>query len=380
MKKLYWKPGKISWKIHLVIALISVIGIFSVETFKLKIKTPYYNQKVKAARIMKTAMDVLKEYRIKNIMPIDTEIDPTNSGMIGTLMSPITSNTGFLPAKQTTINPNWAAVIVDMLIKANVKENDVIAVAFSGSFPLMNLAVLSACESMNVKVVSISSLAGSTWGANIPGFSWLDMENVLFENRIIKQKSVAASLGGSRDRALGITKEGRDILKNTIQKYNLVFIDEKEEKNNIDRRIEIYKSFAKDVNISAFINVGGGTISVGSSVGKKLFKPGVTLHPSHQALSIDSIMSRFGKEGVPIINITAIEQLAMKYKFPITPTSIPAAGEGDFFSKNEYNKKLVLGLLLLIIFMLVVFIKMDIGYRIFNAKKASKSSSPGQMV
>ncbi len=380
MKKLYWKPGKISWKIHFIIAIIAVVGMISVELYKNKINTPYYNRKVKAARVMKNGMDVLKEYRLKNISSIDLEMDPMASGLIGVLLSPITSNTGYHSAKLTTINPNWAAVMIDMLIKAGVREGDTIATAFSGSFPLMNLALLSAAEVMKLKVVIITSTAGSTWGANIPGFSWLDMEHVLYEKRVITNRTVAASIGGSKDRGLGMSKEGRDTLKNTIQKYGIRFIDAKEEAENIDLRMDIYKSYMDDSKYAAFINIGGGTISVGSSVGKKLFKPGVTLNPSHKALSIDSVMSRFGKDGVPIIHVTSIESLATKYKFPIAPTKIQNIGEGAFFVKYEYDKKIIIFTLLALITLLVIFIKMDIGYRIFNTKKVSKTSTPGQMV
>jgi poly-gamma-glutamate system protein len=50
--------------------------------------------------------------------------------MIGLATSPITSTTGYLKVKQTTVNPNWAAVLVDMLKRAGVKEGDAIATSF----------------------------------------------------------------------------------------------------------------------------------------------------------------------------------------------------------------------------------------------------------
>jgi poly-gamma-glutamate system protein len=53
----------------------------------------------------------------------------------------LTTDAGNLEAKQTAINPNWAAVIVDLLQQANVKERDPVAVSFSGSFPALNIAV-----------------------------------------------------------------------------------------------------------------------------------------------------------------------------------------------------------------------------------------------
>ena len=47
--------------------------------------------------------------------------------MIGLSQSPITSTLGHLPVKQTTINPNWAAVMIEMYKKAGLKAGDVVA-------------------------------------------------------------------------------------------------------------------------------------------------------------------------------------------------------------------------------------------------------------
>ena len=140
MKKIYWRPGKVSRRIHLFVALMAALGLLTVETVKTRTKQPHYAEKMKAARLMRDSMTAIRDYRLKRLGPIDREADPAGSGMIGTLMSPITSNTGNLEAKQTTVNPNWAAVLVDLLKRAGVKKGDYIAIGFSGSFPAMNLA------------------------------------------------------------------------------------------------------------------------------------------------------------------------------------------------------------------------------------------------
>ncbi|MBM4319388.1 MAG: poly-gamma-glutamate system protein, partial [Deltaproteobacteria bacterium] len=121
MKKLYWRPGKVSRRIHLFVALMAALGLLAVEGFKIRTQQAHYQEKVKAARLMLDAMEAIRDFRIKRIGPLDLETDPASSGMIGGLMSPITSNTGNLQAKQTTVNPNWAAVIVHMLKRAGVK-------------------------------------------------------------------------------------------------------------------------------------------------------------------------------------------------------------------------------------------------------------------
>jgi poly-gamma-glutamate system protein len=134
--------------ILVVITILAIIGLLCVEFFKVKIKQSYYIEKIRAATAMKSGMEVIKEYRISNIGSLDTDADPAHSGMIGAAMSPITSSTGYLTAKQTTMNPNWAAVVEDMLKRAKAKEGDTIALGLSGSFPAINLAALAAVEAL----------------------------------------------------------------------------------------------------------------------------------------------------------------------------------------------------------------------------------------
>ncbi|HNW16484.1 MAG TPA: poly-gamma-glutamate system protein [bacterium] len=379
MKKVYWKPVKTSWQIHVIIAIVSLICIASVELFKIKIKKSNYQEKVKAAQLMDSSIKVLKKYRLEKIGPIDPEVDPVDSGIIGTLITPITSNSGVREAKLATVNPNWAAVMIEIFNKADIQKGDTIAAGFSGSFPALNIAVLSAAEVMKLKVVAISSAAASTWGANIPDMSWLDMERILNENKLISNRSVAASLGGSQDRATGMSKEGKELLRKIIERNGAELIFAKDEQTNLDTRMTIYNEKSGDAPIKAFVNVGGGTISVGTRIGKQLFKPGLNKNPDYEALQIDSVMTRFAKEDVPVIHMTKIRALSGKYGLPYTFSIIPRPGEGALFSSYVYDKVIVSATLFIIVALLIVFIKMGYGGRLFsvdNSKKEKGTSEP----
>ncbi len=380
MKKLYWKPTRTSWYVHIVIAIVSICMMASVEIFQVKVKKRHYREKIKAAKLMRNAMNIIKKYRVDNISPVDLEADPLDSGMVGYLVSPITSNTGDHDAKLATLNPNWAAVMISLFKKAGVQDGDTVAVGLSGSFPAFNIAVLSACEVMSLKPIVISSASASTWGANIPKLSWLDMERLLFESRIITKRSVAASIGGGKDRGIGMSKEGREMLKEIISRNNMEFIDAKGETENLDKRMSIYMENSGDEEIKAFVNVGGGTISVGTKIGKKLFKSGLNTHPPYKALQIDSVMTRFAKEGIPVIHISGIRKLAEKYKMPYDLKSIPRPGEGALFSSFEYNMTLVYISLLIIIGLLIFLVKMGFGSRIFSGRLKKEKGGNEPMV
>lgn len=380
MKKLYWKPTRTSWHIHIIIAVIAICLMASVEIFQIKVKKRHYKEKMKAARLMKKSMEFIKKYRVEKIGPVDLEADPLDSGMMGHLVSPITSNTGDHDAKLASLNPNWAAVMVSMFKKASVTKGATVAIGLSGSFPAMNIAVLSACEVLGLKPVIISSASASTWGANIPELSWLDMEKLLFDAHFISNRSVAASIGGAKDRGIGMSRQGRNMLKEIINRNNLVFIDEKKEKDNLDRRMSIYMEHSGDEDIKAFVNVGGGTISVGTKIGKKLFKSGLNLRPPYKALQIDSVMTRFAKEGVPVIHVSGIRKIAEKYKMPFELKSIPRPGEGALFSSFEYNMTLVYISLFIIIGLLVFLVKMGFGSRIFSGRLKKEKGGNEPMV
>jgi len=381
MKKLLWKPSRVNLQIHILIALIAVVGMVFVETCRIEEKQPYYRTKILAAKTMKASMEVLREHRIRHVKKINLKIDHLNSGLIGKLNSPITTSTVDISNKLVTINPNWAAALVDIFKEARLKKGDVIAVSFTGSFPAINIAVLSAAKAMDLHCVIITSEASSTWGANIPGFTWLDMEKILYDKGIIPYRSSAASLGGLKDNALGLSDEGRDILKNTILGHNIKFIEFTKTLDNIDSRMAVFQENAGDRSIRAYINVGGGSVSIGTFIGKRRYKPGINLKPSYEAMRIDSVISRFAMMGIPVINMNYMNVLAKKYGLPVTFDVIPPIGRGELYSRKDYNNILIVSVLVLLMLLLYIFIKLGLGYRIFTPQsKDDNRKAPEHMV
>jgi poly-gamma-glutamate system protein len=373
MKKIYWRPSKVPRTVLIMIAIFAVTGMLSVELFKDKKRQKHYREKTRAAMAMKEAMDVLKKYRERHVQAIDPEVDPTGSGLIGLSESPITSKFGDLYAKQTSINPNWAAVLVEMLKEAGAKQGEVVAMGFSGSFPAINLAALTAAEALKMKVVAITSVTASTWGANIPSFAWLDMERILYGAKIVAQLSSAASLGGIEDQGLVKSKRGSQMLRRAIERNRIRFIEVDDITESIDARMQVYQDFAGESRIAAYINVGGGTVSVGRRVGKRLYEPGLNRKFSKDALEVDSVMSRFAREGIPIIHMVHIARLAGKYGLPKRPLTIASVGEGNIFLKLEYNFYLLAMNLVAIFLILYVFLKSDIGYRVFGPTRTTQT-------
>jgi poly-gamma-glutamate system protein len=373
MKKIYWRPSKAPRKLLVVSAILAIAAAASVELIRTKTKLPFYEEKYQASLTMKKGIEAIRRYRIRQIGPIDREVDPANSGLIGIAQSPITSKFGSLPAKQLTVNPNWAAVMVELYKAAGLKEGDVVAMGFSGSFPALCLASLAAAEVLKLKAVPTTSVAASTWGANIPEFTWLDMERLLQKEEIISSRSVAASYGGVDDQALGRSKKGKALLEAAIERNGLKPLEFETTKENIDERMEIYKDIAEGRPIGAYVNVGGGTVSVGTAAGKKLFDPGLNLRPPRGIRKLDGVMIRLAREGVPVIHLVYIEKLAERYGLQKSTAEMPSVGEGQIYMKTGYNLYLAAVSLVIILFVLYILLKSDIGYRIFGSSRITQS-------
>lgn len=379
MKKLYWRPSGASRVALILIALVSLGCLGMVQGLPSKSRQKHHSQKLAAATLARNAMRVIKDEKLNRGILVDSEADPTGTGMIGVSVSATTSNTGYLDAKQLSTNPNFAAVVVHLLKLAGAEPGDTVAVGMSGSFPALNISTLAAIKTLKLEPIVISSVASSGWGANDPGFGWLDMEETLTKSQLLSFRSVASSRGGIDDRGLGISREGRAMLDESMLHHNITRIEPKSLKESIDRRMETYREQAAGRPIKAYINVGGGAASVGTHVGKKLFKPGLNRQPPLGGT--DSVMLRFVSDGVPVIHLSNIRTIAERHKLE-PPTSQPfSIGQGAVYVKEEPDLRLVFFAIVLILGSLVAFLKLDLSVRLFQPRsKGSSAPQPQEMV
>ena len=87
---------------------------------------------------MLDAMQLLKNYRMEEGVFVDIENDPNETGMVGSPFSLITTDEGDLDSKLTTLDPNFSAVVVDLMTQLNLQKNDTVAVLMTGSMPGAN--------------------------------------------------------------------------------------------------------------------------------------------------------------------------------------------------------------------------------------------------
>jgi poly-gamma-glutamate system protein len=332
-----------------VIALLALMAFLAVEYGKEDVKLKWYDQKLEASKLANEATGYLKEIRMHKGVFVDVVNDPNETALIGQDLTPITTDRGYIEAKLTATNPNFAAVIVDMLKEAGLEKDDMVAIAFTGSLPGLNISVHSAVQTLKLKPIIITSVGASNWGANDPDFTWLDMEMLLYKKGIFKNRSIAASIGGGLDRGRGLSPEGRQLIADAIKRNKVEFINEEHLESSIQKRIDVYNKQRKKEKIKAFINVGGGISSIGSVENGKFVPSGLSKTLPMKNYPVRGVMIAMAEKNIPVIHLLNINQLARRYGLPVNPIPLPAAGQGDIFIQKRYSVILTAGVTLFLI-------------------------------
>ena len=327
------------------LSLLALVCLFiSLQNRSIEI-SPLYDSKIKAANLMKQCLQSLKKSRLENSIFIDIENDPNETGIVGVPYSLITTDEGDLDAKLTTLDPNFSAVIVDLLFTAGLEKNDTIAVMLTGSMPGANIALLSACQVMGIHPIIISSIGASQWGANQVDFTWLDMEDILIQNKLINSRSVASSIGGRNDMGRLLSPLGRDLIMENIKNYDLPLIRENRLADNIKKRTDIYNEYHPIDKYDGVVNIGGGVASLGTSFNYRLIPPGIVNRSDivdiDNSSGIEGAFSYFLKRNITGLHILNIKSIIENYNLPFAPIPHPKIGEGVLYAKERYNLTIV---------------------------------------
>ena len=293
-----------------------------------------------ASRLMARATAALKECRLGRGLAIDPAADPNATGLIGEERSEITTSAGRLEAKRTTTDPVFAALVVSLLHEAGAGRGDVIAVGASSSFPALIVATLAAAEVMGIEPLVVSSLGASQWGANIPGFSWLDMEGCLREAGLIDVRPIARAVGGGEDVGQDMSAEGRSLLSARIRAGGVVFLDEPDLERNVARRMALYREHAGTRPIRAFVNIGGSWANMGTDAEVLKVEPGLARSIAIPPPARRGVIQAMAAAKVPVIHLLNVKGLCERYGLPWDPRPLPAPGEGPFYRRAEAGSRL----------------------------------------
>jgi poly-gamma-glutamate system protein len=325
-----------------------------------------FELKLAASERAAEAFLVLQRHRQMTGAHLDLLNDPAGTGLIGPEFSPITNAQGNLEAKLTSLNPNWAAVMVQYFRSLGLGPGDLVAVALSGSFPGLNIALFAAIEAMRLRPVVITSVGASMWGANNPDWTWLDMETVLFDEGVFTTRSQLASFGGGNDMGRGLNPDGRRMIVESAARAGVPLMEVDNIAQAIAYRMDFYREQARGRSYSCLVNIGGGIASLGNTHNRFLLKSGINTDLGRHNWPRKGTMVHFSERGVPVIHLLRVISLAREHGLPVSPDYLPEPGEGDIFVREMYNLSLVVVVLPLYCLLCVLILAPELRRGLFD--------------
>jgi len=274
-----------------------------------------------AARLMRDGEALIRIAKLQAGVEPDAQAGADPTGLIGGELTGLVTTLGSLEAKRTAANPMWAAVLVRELAARDIGPGDVIAAGFSGSFPGLNLAVMSAARALGVEVLAISSVTSSTWGANQPGFTWPEMEARLVRAGLLPRASIAVTAGGDADVANDLEPDSRALATRirdaSARDLGVPVLAPAGPREAIAQRMACYRRAANGRRIVLYVNVGGTAASLGSSEAVLRLRSGFLPARPFDRSEDRGVMARFAEQGTPVLTLLNIRDLAVRWGIPL---------------------------------------------------------------
>ncbi|MFH2036767.1 MAG: poly-gamma-glutamate system protein [Candidatus Zixiibacteriota bacterium] len=335
--------------ISLVAILLVSIGLMLIinRFFTHKVERLNIGQMNRAAELSIRWFDEIDKLKMANGIEIQKR-DCAFPSLIGEEYSPMTTTLGSLEAKISSSNPDFAALLVSMLIDARIDSTSTIGLIISGSFPSLAIVSLAALQIVNANVILISSLGASTYGANQEGATWLDMEKWLHANGL-KYNSEIVTIGSENDNGGGLTGEGVAMILASAERNNIeLFVPE-----NITDAIEYKTKLLSKRNIDLLINIGGNQASLGACAHASTIPNGFHQKYEFCTDADRGIIARMSEQNIPFINMLNIRDLAVKNGISLKYDS-ERKGLPELYYRKSISKPATAGALFIIILMLTI--------------------------
>ncbi|MBK6735893.1 MAG: poly-gamma-glutamate system protein [bacterium] len=342
-----WRLDRRRQLILLGLAVAALLMQVLLEYARVPVRQRDYDLKMAASQLASRAFTAVRVERGLHEGRVDLVNDPAGTGLIGPEFSLITNARGDLESKLTSVNPNFAALIVQYFRQAGLKAGDPVAVAVSGSFPALNICLYAALETMKLRPVVITSIGASMWGANDPQFTWLDMEALLAGKGIFTTRNTAATHGGGNDMGRGLSPEGRRLIEAAAARHGVPLLDATNIEEAITQRMTFWSEAQRGHAYRLSVNVGGGVASLGSSHNRLLLPSGLSYDLGDHNWARKGTLVLFAEQGVPVVHLLNVTRLAQDNGLPVAPDFLPQPGEGPLFQKDMYSFPLATVMLLI---------------------------------
>ncbi len=341
------RHGRVNRWVLAVMALVALVMFWFVTKSARSYRTRMHAEKLASAKLAGRAFEVVKEYREQLGIPIDTVNDPNRTGLVGVQFSQVTYGRSDLSDALSSLNPNFAAALVELLLKAGVRPGDTVGISWDGTYPALNIQLLAVAQCFPFEPVIITAQSAGTWGANYPGLTWLDIEGFLRGKGVWSYRSALATLGGETDDGRGLSPAGREMLEQVAQdRLGGCFVPATF-RQGVERRLELLGG------VRAVVSVGRVIADVGDPLARV---PSRVLRKPTERVGPDGVIAALLDKGVPVVFLGNPSRVAIDYGLPVAPVPLPEVGKGRLFFQRRYSVVLaaVFALVLLVLLLLVV--------------------------
>lgn len=368
------------------VAVLLLIFYYTVHPKILTGKHQFYAEMTTAAQKMQHLQQAVRQEMLRRGIEIDKTVDLLDSGLIGLEWSGITTTLGQLESKRTTVNPDFAALLVKLFKEAGLQKGDYIAANCSSSFPALNLAFIAAADTLELRTIMVTSVGASMYGGNREDFTYLDMEQYLYEQHLIQNKTVAYSLGGAGDIGKDFESEIIGRIQERLDSYGLRFFYEADFEKNLAKRYAFYTDAAlltvtqNDASqndgaqnaavrnnvpphdagwkpqaylgttvlphpIKAFISIGGNLLSLGEY--NDIIDTEKVRLPDSTPITT-GLVGMFLQAGTPVFYLLNIKRITLYYQLPFDPITLPEIGTTPIYyhSRQHIKQYVILGIFL----------------------------------
>jgi poly-gamma-glutamate system protein len=217
--------------------------------------------------------------------------------------------------------------------RAGLGRGDVVAVGASGSFPALLLATLCAARVLDLQPIVIYSVGASMYGANVSGFTFVDMLERLRDDGLLPYRLAAVSPGGDGDSGGGVLfdEQGATLIAET-RRAGLPVVGGVSLAERIRQRLRIYDEASAGRPIRCFVNIGGSSASFGDTEASLSLPNGLVMAvPDVPRSATRGLVFEFASRGTPIVHLLHVKGLARDNHLPFDPIPLPPVGEGDVY-------------------------------------------------
>jgi poly-gamma-glutamate system protein len=345
------KHGSLNIRLLIAFGVLLISAVVSNYYIRKSQPLEYISKMNESVNLTKKWFSIVEEYKKEKGIRSDATSNVRYSFMLGDDWSDITTTLGSLDAKETSTNPDFSALIVRLLHEADISPGDKVGVMLSGSFPSLAISVLAALQTMEIDALVMSSVGASTYGANQPEATWLDMETALYKSGGLKFRSNLVSAGAGDDSGKGLSPEGLAFIQQSAYRNKVNLYTPSSLKESINKRFEIFKNN----KIALFINIGGNETALGGCSHSLSIPNGY--HAKIKGCNDENrgLIIRMNELKIPFINLLEIKKLAIQYGMDVSP-GINYSASTNLYSETKTNKP-VLGIILVIGLIPIFFLK-----------------------